>query len=408
MSYGQSLLIYFCFTDKMPIGGQNSVDLPRLLINNVVNVFKKKKTFCTPLCDGVILRMHYQLSFWIFLSGFCLVSYSWFHKNVLTCVSHFNAEGQVRMDLANLCLSYPFTKDHYTGEKRYLLFYRWTHYTLLALAMCCYIPRKLSKRCENPRVKKLLEDLQAHSHRYDASEKELVERAARYLAYNLQTHDGVFWKFIGCNFLALLVDLFCFFFLDFIFQGNFRNYGILAVPFNRDWETFNDPMYNTFPPFVNCEVRPTHMLLNKRTETFGCQLTQMEIYEKLFVFIWYWIIFLGATTTLYIIFTFFMWLPWFSRYLLKGPKPATCYDPMSETITKVLNRCKVGDVYLLYRFKQHLSPLRYYELLSRLADEDTLSLMIQDPIDRSQINQEQQRHHPNQRKGGHNKFNGNW
>ena len=79
-------------------------------------------------------------------------------------MSHFNAETQVRLDYINICLSYPYVEDD--GQRRYLLFYRWISWSLLVLAGIYYIPRKISKNQDNPKCKKLLEDLAANSFRW--------------------------------------------------------------------------------------------------------------------------------------------------------------------------------------------------------------------------------------------------
>ncbi|MCL4152597.1 UNVERIFIED_CONTAM: hypothetical protein GTU68_001450 [Idotea baltica] len=366
----------------MAIVGHGGSDIIRQLVGNVVNIFKKKRSVCTSPCDGLVLKMHYQWSFWLFLAGFSAVWYSWYHRDVITCVSHFNADTQVRLDYINICLSYPYI-DLGETNKRFLLFYRWIHWTLLVLAFCFYIPRKFSKNSENPRLKKLVEDLATHSHRYDQTERELVDRAARYIAYNLNTHNGIYFKFVGCNFIALMVDIFCFQFLDFIFQGRFIHYGWMSFPYMRDPQNFTDYMSSTFPPFATCKITKEYMLTAKRIETFGCHLTVMELYEKVFLVVWAWLILLTTLTCAYLLFLGFMWLPYFRLMILRVAKPINAKDTVSNTVVSVLSSCKIGDVYLLYRLKQHLSHVRFYELLTRLSDRELIELMVEDPADRA-------------------------
>ncbi|XP_063610412.1 innexin inx2-like isoform X4 [Penaeus indicus] len=366
----------------MAIIGHGGTDIVRQLVGNVVNIFKKKRAPCTSPCDGLILKMHYQWTFWLLLAGFSAVWYSWYHRDVITCVSHFNAETQVRLDYINICLSYPYVEEG-TSEKRFLLFYRWIHWTLLVLAGIYYIPRKISKNSENPKVKKLIEDLAVNSHRYDQVERELVDRAARYIAYNLKTHNGLYYKFVTCNLVALVVDIISFQFLDFVFQGRFMHYGWMAYPYSRDPVNFSDYMSRTFPPFAKCDLGVENKLVNKRTEKFGCHLTVMELYEKVFLGVWVWLILLTTITCAYLIFLGFMWLPYFRLMMLKVAKPLNAKDTVSNTIVSVVNCCKIGDVYLLYRLKQHLSHARFYELLTRLSDPELIKTMLEDPADRA-------------------------
>lgn len=352
----------------MPSIGAGSVDI-RSIFSTILNVIKSRANqICASTCDGLVLRMHYRWTFCFLLGGFLTVWYSWYHRDVITCVSHFNAETQVRLDYINICLSYPYMQDGENEPRRYILFYRWISWSLLLLAGIYYIPRKVSKNLDNAKCKKLLEDLAANVHRYDQLEEQLVERAARYLIVNLKTHNGLYWKFLSVNIIALVVDLFAMQFLDFILQGRFIKYGFMAYPFDRDPEYFTDYMSQTFPPFAKCELSNVNQLTNKRTEKFGCHLTIMELYEKLFLWVWLWLIILIFITCCYILFLLCMWLPCTKMFLLRIAKPAHGSDKVRGVIQKVVENCKIGDVYLLYRIKGHMSHVRYYELLMRLAD----------------------------------------
>ncbi|XP_042227281.1 innexin inx2-like isoform X2 [Homarus americanus] len=360
---------------RMPSIGAGSVDI-RSLLGSVLNAFKTRANqICAATCDGLVLRMHYRWTFCLLLGTFLTVWYSWYHRDVITCVSHFNAETQVRLDYINICLSYPFVEED--GSRRYLLFYRWISWSFAFLAAVYYIPRKVSKSFDNARCKKLLEDLAANAHRYDQAERELVERAARYIIFNIKTHNGLYWKFLTVNIIALLVDLFAMQFLDFLLQGRFIQYGIKSYPFSRDPHTFTDYISKTFPPFASCEIAKQNQLVNKRTEMFGCHLTIMELYEKLFLGLWVWLIMLTFVTCCYIIFLFLMWLPCVRVYLLRVAKPVHASDKVRGVVHAVTQNCKIGDIYLLYRLKGHLSHARFYELMVRLSDPNLCNKQIQ-------------------------------
>lgn len=362
----------------MPSVGGGSVDI-RSILGSVINIIKSRANqICASTCDGLVLRMHYRWTFCVLIGSFLTVWYSWYHRDVITCVSHFNAETQVRLDYINICLSYPYVEDN--GSRRYLLFYRWISWSLLVLAFVYYIPRKVSKNFDNARCKKLLEDLAANSHRYDMAEKELVERAARYVLFNLRTHNGLYWKYLFVNILALLIDIFAMQYLNFILQGRFVQYGIKAYPFERDPQTFSDYMSQTFPPFASCELTDENQLVNKRTEKFGCHLTIMELYEKVFLALWVWLIVLFVVTSCYVIFLLSMWLPCVKTYMLRAAKPAHVDGKIRGIIENVSKNCKIGDIYLLYRLKSHLSHARFYELLQRLSDPNMFNRQVQQGV----------------------------
>ena len=355
----------------MPGQGGRSFDIIRQIFGNVVNIFNKRPSVCTAPCDGMVLKMHYQWTFWVLLGGFSAVWYSWFNRDIITCVSHYNAEMQVRLDYINICLSYPYVDVGST--RRYLLYYRWIHWVLLVISGLYYIPRKISKNAENVKVKKLFDDLAIGVQRYDVScERDMVDRTVKYLAFNIKTHNALFYKYLFCNVMALLIDIFTIHFLDYVLQYRFRDLGYRAFPFNRDPKTFTDYISQCFPPFADCELTIENQLTNKRTEKLGCHLTVMELYEKLFLVLWVWLYMLVFMTTLYIIYLFCFWHPWVRLRILRVAKPANVKSKVRETVVNVLTNCKIGDIYLLYRLRQHFSHAKFYELLSKISDPDFL------------------------------------
>ena len=365
----------------MAILGQGNGNLIQQIIVNAVNVFKKKKPPCSSIVDGRILKMHYQWTFSIFLFVFSAVWFSWYFSHTITCASKFNAEQQVRMDYINICHSYSYIPLE-NGDRSYVLFYRWIPLTMLVIACVFYIPRKISKYSDNPRLRKLVEDMAVNNFRYDGVEKELVNRASLYLTCNLRTHNGIYFKYIFCNILCLFIDVVVFYSLDVLFNGHFFQYGYSVIPFNRNVEEFTDYMSKAFPPFVECEIGPKNEVVNKRTERFGCHLQMMELYEKLFFVIWFWLIILIILTVLYISFLMFLWIPSFQSLLLKVPQPPNGKVALIDILDSVKKYCKIGDIYLLYRLKKHCSPVMYYSLLNHLSDAENLKILKKHPDER--------------------------
>lgn len=347
-------------------GKENLLDV-RHMIEAVLSVVKSHatKTSVAP-CDGLVLRMHYRWTFWALLAGFLAIWHSWYHKHTITCVSHFNAEAQVKEEYVNVCLSYPYLAEE--GGRRYILFYRWVHWSFLLLTGFFYLPRKVSKNFENVKCKKVLEDLHKGAETYDQKEAEIVEKAHRYMCYNIRTHNGLYWKYLVVNALALFIDIIAMVFFDFVLQGRFIWYGYMSYPFTRDPWKFTDHMSQTFPPFVWCELSPDNQLVSLRTEKFGCHLTVMELYEKVFLGLWLWLILLIFITSCYIIFLLSLLLPNVRLLLLRFSKPRHISTKITALIQDVLKVSKIGDVFMLYRLRQHMSHARFYEVMVKLTE----------------------------------------
>ena len=314
------------------------------------------------LCDSPVLKLFYTYTFWLIFGGYVAISYSWWNKDILTCASKYNADLQIRPDYLNICASYLFVEDvkGYISGKTYLLFYRWVHWVLFVIALVFYIPRKMSKRAENPKVKRLFDFLA--SPKQEVSYKE----ACQYYMVNSGTHNNVFVKSFLIHVVAVAINLLCFFALDFVFLGKFKDLGSATYPFERDIVNFKDELSLRFPPFAQCEITPFNMLTSRRTERYGCHLTYMELYEKYFIVLWVWMIATSIIGILYIFYLSLFFVPIFRHLLLRFTKPLKAKKEEIEVINKSLSEISFGDFFLLYRMESSFSPNTYYDLLRTL------------------------------------------
>jgi len=81
-------------------------------------------------------------------------------------------------------------------------------------------------------------------------------------------------------------------------------------------------------------------------------------------------------TVIYICYLFTFWSPWARLHILRVAKPVTAKKnehSIRHTVVSVLQNCKIGDIYLLYRLRQHFSHARFYDLLIKLSDPNYLS-----------------------------------
>ncbi|CAL4059417.1 unnamed protein product [Meganyctiphanes norvegica] len=361
------------------------------LINVIFHTFGGRiKKASTSTCDGLILKMHYQWTFFALFANFLMVWYQWYHRDVITCVSHFNADAQVRVDYINTCLSYPYLVkqdfhedndgefrnfivakgDVAKGEesRRYILFYRWISWSFLLLAGIYYIPRKVSKSFEHPKTRELIELIAKNSMKIDNTEQQINDLALRYVHTNMKTHNGLYYKYIIANVIALFVDIFAFIFLDFLLQGRFIALGFNAFPYQRDPVDFSDHISQTFPPFAYCEIGKAQMLVGKgRNEKLGCHLTFMELYEKFFIVLWFWLIMLTTITSCYIVYLLTLHFPFVQKHILRTAKPAHGDQRLRDIVPALCQNCKVGDIFLLDRLKQHLSHTQFYKMMVVLS-----------------------------------------
>ena len=206
----------------------------------------------------------------------------------------------------------------------------------------------------------MFEELAVSANKFDNTKHENLQNNVRFLNVNHKTHDGLFYKYVLCNIVALCIDIFNFFFLDFLFQGRFLKYGFDAYPFHRSLEDFADSMPKAFPPFAKCTINKNNKLMNRRSENFGCHLMVMELNEKLFPFVWFWLIALMTMICAYIIFLIPYSFPYLRRKLLIVSKPVQATNTVTSSTTLLASDCRVGDIYLMKILRQFFSHARFF------------------------------------------------
>ena len=338
---------------------------------HVVNFFKRRETFFSSPSDGLPLKLHYKHTFWMFMAAFCMVYYNWLTKDIIHCVSHYNAEVQVRADHLNMCLSYPFLVEG--GRRTTLLYYRWFHWVLLLCALAYITPHKLAKITRYDKITKLTDFLSQSIPNYMVSEKGMIDAVCKHFATEVGGQNHIFIKYVWANLTALGINAAVFFALDAVLLGNFSHLGIDAFPLtvSRDGQFLNDPLARAFPPFVDCEIRDVHVLANKRDETYGCHLLAQEYYEKILLLVWYWMVLLGIGQALYILFLVCFMFKRFRQFLFKVIlvfRSDSAGDLSSATM-----KFQIGDWFLLYKLRNCFYYDGFSILIKKLANREEMN-----------------------------------
>lgn len=310
-------------------------------INKYLQKIYKNKKETIPLFDGPILRLHYRWTFIIMLVGFLTVAQQWYQNDIMVCRNMAKIERkheELDSTHMNICLSYPYVED---DDRRYLLFYRWIHISFLFLALIYYIPRIISKKSSIS-----LSDDETRLLQGFIKESDYLEDSVKYTTLQRGTHDGLYRKYLYLNIFALALDILTMYFLHILLQQRFLTYGLyIHNMFVRNPQEFDDYISKIFPPFVKCHIGEVNLITSTNEITYGCHLTLMELYEKIFMIIWWWLVILIIATLWHITCLIYM-----------GVK----VGPLSYFSNS--KRDKVGDSYLNYRLKSHLNSVRYNNL----------------------------------------------
>lgn len=375
----------------MGIGtGFSKFNIFQSLASSALNPFNKRAAnVSTGPCDGWVLKLHYKLTFWLFMGGFACIWYSWFQKDIIVCYNSYNADMQVRSDYLNICASYVFVPDdNVVGGRRYLMYYRWIHWALFFIGLIYYIPHKLSKYGENPKLKKIFDDHSAP--KFKTEDNIVSDHFSRCFLFNMGTNNNLFLKYFAINVVSFIINILAFLLIDLLLQGRFSDLGYGSYPFNRNIAKFNDEVSMRFPPFADCMINAKNMLTSRRTEKFGCHLTYMELYEKYFMVLWAWMIIVSVLTAGYIVYLSLFFIPCMKgtsvrSYLLKYYTPEDAEKSEIESIDKKLKTMKLGDFYVLCRMKTLFTGHSFYEILQNISNYDGCRAAIE-RLDQNRIN----------------------
>ena len=110
------------------------------------------------------------------------------------------------------------------------------------------------------------------------------------------------------NIRTLVISLLCcisgqMVLLDRFFDGTFFTYGIEVMSFaDRDQEDRIDPMIYVFPRMTKCTFHKFGTSGNIEKHDALCILPLNIVNEKIYIFIWFWLLFLGALSFLVLVY----------------------------------------------------------------------------------------------------------
>lgn len=156
-----------------------------------------------------------------------------------------------------------------------------------------------------------------------------------------------------------------------------------AYPFHRDPRSFKDELSLTFPPFVRCLVDEQVYINNERKEWFGCHLLLMDIYDKMFVVIWLWLVVLIGITII-TTFAFILWIiPPFNRLFLLMH---TDSKHAKKLRYKIVKKFGFTDLFVLHLMKRHRSEAEFMMVMSELAhSEDPCHTLMETKLKQSKV-----------------------
>ena len=288
-------------------------------------------------CDSFILQLYHKTGVIISFLIYTSIIFNLFFDTPIVCINSYDASKKPEGYVVNYCLSYPKILD------KYALFYKWVPWTMLILCFLFFSPKILINNlsCRYTSIHLLQASKLNNNHfKHNTNNSKKKDenddddkKAFRYKPEDFEKFVSTKWdkckrmyfNCLFCHCYSLFLNVIIFITLDFCLQQRFLFYVPKVWPMTRNVENFSDFMSREFYPFSVC-LLPPKRLTNERTETLYCHLTLMEYYEKIFVFIWFYLVLLFIINIAYIIYLGFLVRNNYNSFLIHIIKKSVDYN----------------------------------------------------------------------------------
>jgi hypothetical protein len=249
-------------------------------------------------------------------------------------------------------------------ERRYHKYYQWVCFCLFFQAILFYVPRWLWKNWEAGKIAALRMDLNLGI--ISEVEKKLKKKLLiEYMYTNLKHHNFWAYRYFFCELLSLINVGGQMFLLDRFFDGTFFTYGIEVMSFaDRDQEDRIDPMIYVFPRMTKCTFHKFGTSGNIEKHDALCILPLNIVNEKIYIFIWFWLLLLGLLSFLVLVYrVVIIFSPYIRAFVLR----LRYRRVKRECIEMVIGKSYVGDWFLIYLMGQNIDSVIFKDVLHELA-----------------------------------------
>jgi len=186
-----------------------------------------------------------------------------------------------------------------------------------------------------------------------------------YLYANLKNHNFWAYRYFFCELLALCNVIGQMFLLDRFFDGTFFTFGIEVLSFaDRDQEDRIDPMVYVFPRMTKCTFHKFGSSGEIEKHDALCILPLNIFNEKIYIFLWFWMLILSALTFLVVVYRVLICFSASIRtYLMK----IRYRRVRTECIEVIMEKSQVGDWFLMYLLGQNIDQVIFKDVMQELA-----------------------------------------
>jgi len=363
-------------------------------IGDHIPIFKREKLL-EPLSEGYISRLHYRGTCLLIMAMMMMVtcpewisgkesfidcmhggsipdevinSYCWISGTFSVPRHYRDFDTQVGWDVSQTGVG-PYNPDKdYIEVKAY---YQWVPFVLFLQGIMFYVPHIIFKTLEEGKIKNLIGSL-ARFQMSKESRGDGIGTLAKYLTDTMGENNGWAVRVFFGHFLYLVNVIGQIFFTDCFLGYEFSTYGVSAASLvELEEQGRTDPMSRVFPRVTKCTFHKYGPSGNIQRHDAQCVLPINILNEKIYVFLWFWLIILTIFTIFDIIHHFcLMWFESvrmiiFRRKLRTSPKHKVAQ--MDIDISLICKHISYGDWVLYYNLLRNMDAVTYAEWMQAMT-----------------------------------------
>lgn len=255
-------------------------------------------------------------------------------------------------------------------ESQYIrhAYYQWVPFVLFLQGLMFYFPHYLWKTYENRRLQKITNGLRGRTLSLD-ERKDQCEVLVKYVKETMHMNNWYAGFFFACDWLNFVNVIGQMFFIDKFLGGVFMNYGTQVLSWaDMEPEERTDPLIEVFPRLTKCTFHKYGPSGSIEKHDALCLLALNIISEKIYVFLWFWLIILAVLTAMYIIYTIAVVLVPGMRKTMLQRNAKTGYSN-DDRLDLLMKKADIGDWFLIFLLSKNLDSILFREFISQLTEK---------------------------------------
>ena len=260
-------------------------------------------------------------------------------------------------------------------------YYQWVTFVLLIQAGFFIFPYKLWKILEGGLMEQFGTDgksaiMLAEDAKYDDGVimEAVVEKFVKYYRSTFHHNQMYFFYFVSMEFLNIVMLFLNFWATDKFLNGNFKYYGWKAIKYYmltpEEQKIAVNPLCEAFPTEVSCDVPNVGAAGGTQNANGLCILSQNIINEKMYLFIWFYMVLLIFISVPYFMFRICTCFFDYVRYALLISKCGRTNDPeVPKAIRYIMRDAYVGDWFVLHQLSKNVNTYFFREFVKDLRIE---------------------------------------